>query len=137
MKTNRQQGFTLIELMVTVAVVGILAAIAYPMYTGHIVKSNRAVAKSFMLNVANRQEQYLLDARSYAQAANNDAFGSSGLNLTVPAEVSKYYTMSVAHVGGNGRTYLIQAVPISGTVQAGDGTLTLDNTGAKTPADKW
>lgn len=131
-----QQGFTLVELMITVAIVGILAAIAYPSYTQYVVKSNRAAAQAFMLNVANKEEQYILDAREYATAATNAEF-TSNLALNVPAEVSKVYTVTVGHVSSNVRTYSIQAAPIAGSAQAGDGTLTLDNAGTKSPADKW
>lgn len=133
---SKQRGFTLIELMITVAVIGILAAVALPSYTAYIVRSNRAVAQAFMQNVTNREEQYLLDARSYAEVA-TDAEFTSVLNVSMPPEVTKYYTVTVAYVGGAVRTYIVSAVPKAGTMQANDGTLTLDNLGAKTPADKW
>ncbi|MFZ3127492.1 MAG: prepilin-type N-terminal cleavage/methylation domain-containing protein, partial [Rhodoferax sp.] len=60
-----EHGFTLIELMITVAVIGILAAVAFPSYTQYIVRANRSAAESFMFTVANRQEQSMLNARSY------------------------------------------------------------------------
>src|SRR3989442_9964736 len=63
---SAQDGFTLIELMVTVAIVAILAAIAYPSYTQYIVRANRSAAQSFILSLANKQEQYILDLRQYA-----------------------------------------------------------------------
>lgn len=89
MKTRHQRGFTLIELMITVAVIGILAAVAYPSYTQYIVRANRSAAQSFMYSVANKQEQYMLDARTYAGAL-------SELSVTVPAEVSSKYTITVS-----------------------------------------
>src|SRR5437762_1440926 len=60
------RGFTLGELMVTVAIVGILAAVAYPSYVRYGVRANRSAAESFMLEVSSRQERYLVDARQYA-----------------------------------------------------------------------
>lgn len=135
-RTPRSRGFTLIELLITVAIVGILAAVAYPSYMNYVVRSNRSAAEGFMVSVGQREEQYLLDARQYALITSNAEF-STLLNVSVPAEVSKFYAVTVADVGGNPRTYLVTAAPIAGTMQANDGNLTLDNLGTKLPASKW
>lgn len=135
-RTPRNRGFTLIELMITVAIVGILAAVAYPSYRNYVVRSNRSAAEGFMVSVGQREEQYLLDVRQYAVITSNADF-STLLSMSVPAEVSKFYAVTVANVGGNARTYLITAAPIAGTMQANDGNLTLDNLGNKLPANKW
>ncbi|WP_282561177.1 type IV pilin protein [Motilimonas sp. E26] len=60
------QGFTLIEVMITVAIVGILAAIAYPSYMQYILTSNRSQATVELTEIANLQEQYYLDHNQYA-----------------------------------------------------------------------
>ena len=75
MRNNKQNGFTLIELMVTVAIVGILAAVAYPSYTSHVQKGARRAAQAQMLDIANRQQQFLLGSRAYATKAQLVASG--------------------------------------------------------------
>ncbi|MEH6617468.1 MAG: type IV pilin protein, partial [Porticoccus sp.] len=61
----KSRGFTLIELMIVVAIVAILVGIAMPNYREYVLRSNRAVAKGALLEVASRQEQYFLNNRSY------------------------------------------------------------------------
>lgn len=63
--TSKNDGFTLIELMITVAIVGILAAIAYPSYQSHVVKSWRANASACLLELANRMERRFTGSRAY------------------------------------------------------------------------
>src|SRR3546814_15806123 len=74
------KGFTLIELVVAMAIVAILATIALASYQYAIVKSRRGSAKAFLMDAINREQQYLLDARAYAATL-------SDLNLAVPADV--------------------------------------------------
>jgi len=136
LQTQSVRGFTLIELMIVAGIIAVLAAFAFPSYTAYVVKSNRAAAKSFMTTVANREQQYILDARVYVTVANNAAFNSA-LGISVPTEISSIYNFSVGNVGGNTQTFIISAAPVATKANKSDGTLTLDNTGAKAPADKW
>lgn len=120
-------GFTLIELMITVAIVAILAAVAYPQYTQYLLKQRRASAQSFMLDIANREQQYLLDARDYAVGTN----ALATLNLTVPLEVSPFYTIAVANTTAPPPpNFTITATPIA--AQVPDGVMTFTHDGNKT-----
>jgi len=133
----RTHGFTLIELMITCAIVAILAAIAVPSYALYMKKSRRGDTEAALMDIAQRQQQYLIDARTYAPDLVT-------LGTTVPADVLAYYTIQICQTtapcnppGGAPPTFALIATPIAGTAQAGDFTLTLDNTGAKTPASVW
>jgi type IV pilus assembly protein PilE len=128
---GRSAGFTLIELMITVAVIAILTGIAYPSYQDHLRKGKRAAAQSFLVDAATRQQQYLLDARGYALGAG----ALTALNLNVPAEVASSYTITVTPAAATvPPTFTITATPIAGSKQVPDGALTLDQSGSKTRA---
>lgn len=125
-----KRGFTLIELMITVAIVAILAAISYPSYINHVIKGRRAAAQASLLDIAQRQQQYLLDSRSYASSL-------AILNVTPPTDVTAYYAISIAAPAGSPPSFTVTATPIAGTSQANDVTLSINNTGAKTPVNTW
>ena len=115
--------------MIAVVVVGILVTIAFPSYQEHMRKTRRSAAQSFLVDVAARQQQYLIDARSYAGGAG--ALGT--LNLAVPADVSRFYTVTIDPAAPTlPPSYIITATPIAGSAQVQDGVLTLDQQGAKT-----
>jgi type IV pilus assembly protein PilE len=125
---KKQSGFSLIELMITVVVVAVLAAIAYPSYQDHLRKGRRASAQAFMMEIANRQQQYLLDARGYT-------IGSTALttlNVTTPSDVAAHYTVTIGpSAPTTPPSYTITATPTS-AAQSADGALTLDYQGNKT-----
>jgi len=130
MARRPQHGFTLIELMIAVAIVAILAAIGYPSYTSHVKKSNRRAAQAQMLDIANRQQQFLLANRAYA---NYSQLTSSG--YTLPSDLSDKYTPSVT-VGSSTVPAFTITFEATGT-QDSDGDLTFNSEGVKAPADKW
>ncbi|HKN57546.1 MAG TPA: type IV pilin protein [Gemmatimonadaceae bacterium] len=133
------RGFTLLEVMITAVIVAVLAAIALPSYRDSVIRGNRSAAKQFASDVANHEEQYLLDQRSYTST-----YGSGGLGMTPPTQASMNYTFSIATAGnnclGNALPSSAPAYVITGTAigaQASDGNLCLDNLGNRTPAAKW
>jgi type IV pilus assembly protein PilE len=126
-RAGRARGFTLIELMITVAIVAVLLAVAMPSYQGYVRKSARASAQSHLMALAAKQEQFLLDQKAYTGTL-------SSLNLAQPAETTGRYTFSVT-VGNTPPSYTLTATA-TGT-QLSDGNLSLTNTGLKSPADKW
>lgn len=130
-KRTKLNGFTLIELMIVVVVVGILAAVAYPSYREHIKKSRRADAQSALMAFAQAMERHRTKNFTYVGAAD----GSTGAPNIFPAQIpvdgnQKTYTLSATDLGVS--TYTLTAKPIPGTSQDGDGDLTLDHLSQRT-----
>ncbi|HLX79844.1 MAG TPA: type IV pilin protein [Burkholderiales bacterium] len=133
MRRPRERGFTLIEVMITVVIVGILAAIALPSYNQYLTKSRRSEAQQLMTQISSQQAQYLFDARSYTATLGPSGLNMARSNWTCTTNcVGQYYTVSISTLTNTATPpyYQITATP-SGS-QIPDGNLTLDSVGAKT-----
>ena len=127
MKSGRQNGFTLIELMVTVVIIGILASIAIPSYQRYVLSSRRAQAQSEMLRIQLGLEKW---------RANNSSYATATLAGVAPTVANTYYNYSIT--GATGSAYTINAAAQGAqTNDTGCTALTLNQSSAKTPAGCW
>ncbi len=137
---GKGRGFTLIEVMIVLAIVAILASIAYPSYVGFVTKSKRATGKTQMVNIAQMQERYYIDNRTYGTLSNlgfaADTIGVADNGKIVAAGAGIYdITITPAPTA---TSYVVQATATKGqTADAGCTVLTLDATGAQNPPDCW
>jgi len=124
---NKQQGFTLIEILVVLAIMSILVMVAYPAYQDQVKKSRRADAQSSLLSLSNALERYFTANNTFDGAA----LGNSGI---YPAEApidgaTKYYNLSLT-LSTDKLAYTISAVPKN--AQTGDGCLQMAAIGTRT-----
>jgi type IV pilus assembly protein PilE len=153
----KRNGFTLIELMIVVVIIGILAAVAIPSYTSYVVRSSRTAAEAEMLQLAGLQEKIYLNSNKYAYGSDGISMGYTGNpndSTTAPGGLGKTggttsdgkYSLSLVTLASNttcadgdflsatsagAQAYVIMAMPVAGTSQAGDGNLCLGQTGLK------
>ena len=124
------KGFTLIEMMITVAIVGILAAIAYPSYVEHVYRSRRADAQGSLMELAQWMERNYMIALKYNQDSQGNAINNASLQAKVQnLNISTYYTFTFNNIAGN--AFTLSATPQGTQVNDRCGTLTLDNLGQK------
>ena len=116
---QRSTGFTLIELMVTVAIVAILAAVAIPNYTDYVRRGKITEATSTLLAMRVKMEQYFQDNRFYAPPVGSPVLAPCTANSSVPVPTLQYFTI-VPPCGLTATTYTITATGGSAT----DGSMT-------------
>jgi type IV pilus assembly protein PilE len=123
-------GFTLVELIIAVAIIGILAGVALPNYLEHLKRGKRSAAESFMLTLSNKQEQQMLNTRCYFSYPTDAT--CTPPTVTVPSEVQINYTVTItASMTSTPPGYTITAAPTAAFSDPKCGTLTYTNTGAK------
>jgi len=143
---DKHRGFTLIELLIVVAIIGVLSAIAIPAYQSSIIKSKRSVAVAALMDLANRQEQFFLNNRTYTDDLSNlnytaalvftsgtDSAIALNDNQGVVASTSNERIYVIKIDSASNTAFAISAVPQLGqTEDAECATFTLTNDGART-----
>jgi len=120
-------GFTLIELMIAVALVGLLTALALPSYKKQILKSHRTDAKTALLDLASREERYMSVNQTYTNSGTALGF-SANFPISVPSGNAATYTLSVTLSNSNAN-YTLTATPAGNQAQDSCGTYTLTSLG--------
>ena len=127
-QVNKSQlGFTLIELMIVVAIIGILAAIAYPSYQQYIIRGKRVDAQSEMLQIAQNMANLKLKQGTYNGATVTTIYGRA----VTPKQGLGLYDLAFDPSPTTANEWTLVATPIAGTTQAGDGVICLNDQGQK------
>ena len=121
---NLPRGFTLVELMIVVVIVGILASVGYPSYQEYLRRAKRAEGRNMLVQIAAEQERYYSDNNEYGTLAN---LGYTG---TVTSETGTH-TITVTNLTANGQAYDVNATPAN-FIDNKCGALTLDQSGTRT-----
>ena len=126
----RNAGFTLIEVMIAVAVVAILAIVSLPSYAEFVKRGTRADAQAFLMEGALRQQQRLVDRRAYAATIGD-------LGLALPQSLTGKYAVSMSAPATVPPSFTISAAPQGAQTIEGCGTLSLTSSGDRAPARCW
>lgn len=126
----KQTGFTLVELMITVAIIGILSSVGYPSYVKYIQKAKRSEAQAALVSMATAMEQWRVENNNDYSGVTVGTDATSIFSDQVPTDGgTKTYTLSLVSDAG---TYTLTATPVAPQDTDDCGTLTLNSTGVKT-----
>jgi type IV pilus assembly protein PilE len=138
-------GVTVLELLIVVAIIAIIASFAYPSYMGQVVRTKRTAATATLLQIANRQQQFFMDRKSYTSDLTDLGYGSDPFVISedgttsLATDLRSVYSISLSNVAAT--RYTITAVPLHGQLSQDIecGSLTLDQAGARGSAgvDCW
>ena len=164
---RRNGGFSLVELMVVVAIIGILVSIAIPQFKLYQIRSYKAAAKAVLMDIASRQEQFVVQNRAYfyncmasgvatvcpvaatslptADCSASSTAMFSALGVTVPQEALDAYDFAICAPATSATnaalagmpTFQATAIPRAGTIQSGEFPLWVNQFGLRMPASQW
>ena len=162
MRNRFSSGFSLVELIVVVAIVGILVAIAIPQYNQYLIRSNKAAAKAVLMEIASRQEQYVVQNRGYflnctsacpadpstlptADCTASSTTMFSALGVTLPQEALAAYNFAICAPTTTATnvnlasmpTFQATAIARSDTIQVGQATMYVNQFGLRMPLAQW
>ena len=144
---TKQRGVTLIELMIVIVILAVIASVAYPSYMNYVVDTKRTAATSILLQVADRQQQFFMDNKRFANDLTNLGFANNplviaddGRTMANAADSGSTYSVALSNVTAT--TYTVTAAPLNGQAARDNecGSLTLNQTltkGSDGGSDCW
>lgn len=139
-RNKKSGGFSLVELLIVIAIIGIIAAIAIPSYSSYMTKTRRIDGTSFLIEVAGEQFRFFSEYNRYATSMDELGYGTGA---TADSEEG-FYTLSI--VSDTPTSYVLTATPVATGPQSNDaecGSLTLNSseqkgvTGTSNALDCW
>ena len=124
-------GFNLIELMITLVIIGLLTSILLPSYNEYVLQSRRSQGIAMLMEVMQHQERFFTEQITYSSDL-------SALGLTVPVlSKNEHYIISASRCGSTAINRCVQLTATPQGIQAGDGNIMLNSLGERSPDNYW